>query len=266
MRRRGRRGGPRARRGACSRRPARSLWVDAEAMLDAVTARLRQRPGLRVLFPRGAGGGGARRRASRRADARRLAYATFAGAVALAHGSRAEPGDAARAGDVEGRHHRARRWRRWRPPASRPPSSPRSTARPRARARARRRPRQRRLTTRPDACSTKPSIPARHRVRPPHLRVPAALRDAVAARAVPQSARSGRRRADRLGGEAGAARDPRRRRRSTRRRCCWRGSRSSLWLLALHALSARGVCGRDGVAGAARCSPSSSCSRRRCGC
>src|SRR6266540_1146909 len=48
-------------------------------------------------------------------------------------------------------------------------------------------------------------IPARHGVRAPDLRVPTALRDAVAARALPQSLRAGGDRANRLGGEAAAA-------------------------------------------------------------
>ena len=49
------------------------------------------------------------------ADARQLAYATFAGAIALAQASPARAGGAARAGDVERRHDRARARRRWKP-------------------------------------------------------------------------------------------------------------------------------------------------------
>ena len=89
-------------------RRARSSGSSDEDDARCGDRRVRQRPGVRVLLPRSARSRRRASSASRAADARKLAYATFAGAIKLAQASDDEPGDAARAGHVEGRHHRAR--------------------------------------------------------------------------------------------------------------------------------------------------------------
>ena len=60
-------------------------------MLDAVTARFGQRAGVRVLFHRGAGAGGARARVRRQPRRARLALGTFRGAAELAARSSEPP-------------------------------------------------------------------------------------------------------------------------------------------------------------------------------
>ena len=66
------------------------LWVDREEMLDAVTGVSGSGPAYVFYFLEGARTGGART-GLLQADARTLAYATFAGAIALAAGSALEP-------------------------------------------------------------------------------------------------------------------------------------------------------------------------------
>ena len=77
----------RAREPACSRRPATVLWVEREAMLDAVTGVSGSGPAY-VFYFLEALEAAARELGFAPADARRLAYATFAGAIALAQASR----------------------------------------------------------------------------------------------------------------------------------------------------------------------------------
>ena len=72
---------------------------------------LRQRAGLRLLVHRAAGGGGREARAGQRRARSDLALATVRGAAELAARRGGAAGGAARAGDLQGRHHRRRRSR-----------------------------------------------------------------------------------------------------------------------------------------------------------
>ena len=205
---------------ACSRRSATSLWVDDESDARRGHRRVGQRARVRVLFSRGAGAGGAGARASRggRAQARvrdvrrrdqaragieRRSPATLRAQVTSKGGTTERAIASLESATVQATH-----------------SSRRCKA---AAARAQRARRRARADSDRLAGASMVEhaigIPARRRLRAVHVRAPAALRHAVAARAVSQSAGPGGHRAHRLGREAAAPRGARVTRASTGRRC-----------------------------------------------